>query len=76
MKTLKLSQEDILKGCSCLIDHLFTNLEPQITKNESQWYELYVDEGEELGIHTILRGYNRTHILHDILSNKEIQESI
>ena len=68
--------EEIVKASHCLIEHLFYKLNDQVKKGKNQWYELGIDQGNKLGTKTIVSGDTKEQIMHEVLTNKQIQDSL
>lgn len=64
MNTIKLTSKDIENACQILLNHLFSLLNTKNSLRETQWYELGVDYGNEIGTQTIAQGKS----IQDLLS--------
>lgn len=64
MNTIKLTSKDIENACQLLLKHLFSLLDTKSFLKETQWYELGVDYGNEIGTRTIAKGKS----IQDLLS--------
>lgn len=68
--------EDIVKASECLIEHLLKKLNDQVKKGKDQWYELGIDQGNQLGTRTLVSGDTKEQIMQEVLTSKQIQDRL